>query len=227
MFDEKEYLVYMLLEQLKPVGRYLLIALAVVYFSWAISLGTIAKRRQLKKRWLAWIPLANLWLLGSIADQYDYVVLGKVSNSRKDLLRTTLALLISTGFILAILWMQARWILEAVEAGKPPDALLWIPAKKLQGNLFCFGLYFCLCAMYLAERTDALYKVYRSCDPDRATVSTILSVLPVMGIFFRPMRLMACRWDDYGMPPRREEYTDMDIPVFYGSPETEPVECKR
>ena len=45
----------------------LLIALAVyIYTSWAVM--TIAKKTKTEPAWLAWIPIANLFLLAKIAD---------------------------------------------------------------------------------------------------------------------------------------------------------------
>ena len=62
-----------------------LIQVAVYVFS-ALALYTIAKRRGLSNPWLSWIPVANVWILGSIADQYRYVARGEVRSKRKVLL---------------------------------------------------------------------------------------------------------------------------------------------
>jgi len=37
----------------------------------SLSVYTIAKRRMISNPWLAWIPLANYWTIGAIADDYD------------------------------------------------------------------------------------------------------------------------------------------------------------
>ena len=42
-----------------------LVSLAIYVFT-ALSLYTIAQRRGLHCPWLAWIPVANLWLMGSL-----------------------------------------------------------------------------------------------------------------------------------------------------------------
>ena len=46
------------------------------YVLTALALYTIAKRRGLNHPWLAWIPVASAWILGSLSDQYRYVVRG-------------------------------------------------------------------------------------------------------------------------------------------------------
>ena len=41
------------------------------YVMTSLSVYTIAKRREINNPWLAWIPVANYWIVGSIADDYD------------------------------------------------------------------------------------------------------------------------------------------------------------
>ena len=57
-----------------------------VYVLTALAVYTVAKRRGLSNPWLAWIPVADSWLLGSISDQYRYVVKGENRSKRKILL---------------------------------------------------------------------------------------------------------------------------------------------
>ena len=56
------------------------------YVLTALAIYTIAKRRGLNKPWLAWIPVVDVWLLGSLSDQYQYVVRGRNRSKRKSLL---------------------------------------------------------------------------------------------------------------------------------------------
>lgn len=41
-----------------------------LYVLCALGLYTIAKRRGIRHAWLAWVPVASAWVLGSIADDY-------------------------------------------------------------------------------------------------------------------------------------------------------------
>ena len=76
---------------------YLIVALlslalsVVIYIFHSLGLYTIANRRGIHHSWLAWLPVGNLWLLGSIADQYQYVVKGKIKNRRKVMLGLSIA----------------------------------------------------------------------------------------------------------------------------------------
>ena len=44
------------------------------YVLTSLSLYTIAARRQIANPWLSWIPVVRIWVLGSLSDQYRYVV---------------------------------------------------------------------------------------------------------------------------------------------------------
>lgn len=44
-----------------------LIYFAVFVFT-AVALYTLAKNRGIRHPWLAWIPVANVWILGSLSD---------------------------------------------------------------------------------------------------------------------------------------------------------------
>ena len=75
------------------LGVFLVLYLLIMFFTTAFSLVcyvlqsyglyTIANRRGIRNSWLAWVPVGNMWILGSISDQYQYVAKGKVKNRRK------------------------------------------------------------------------------------------------------------------------------------------------
>lgn len=67
------------------------------YVLTALALYTVANRRGLNNPWLAWIPVADMWLLGSISDQYRYVVKNENRSKRKILL--ILSLISVVGYI--------------------------------------------------------------------------------------------------------------------------------
>ena len=59
-------LLVLLLQNL--VGTPVLLAVAS-YVLTALALYTVARRRGLKNPWLAWIPVASAWIVGSLSDQ--------------------------------------------------------------------------------------------------------------------------------------------------------------
>ena len=87
----------------------------IVYVLQALALYTIAKRRGIKKPWMAWIPLVNVWILGSISDQYQYVVKRQVKNKRKVLLGLNIAMAaLIVLLIVAIIWLIVALIMTGV-----------------------------------------------------------------------------------------------------------------
>ena len=50
----------------------------VTYVLTSLGLYTMAKRRMINHPWLSWVPVANMWILGSLSDQYRYVARGQV-----------------------------------------------------------------------------------------------------------------------------------------------------
>ena len=62
-----------------------LLSVAMYVFG-SLGLYTLASRRGIRNPWLAWIPVVNVWIIGSLSDQYRYVVKGEEKNKRKTLL---------------------------------------------------------------------------------------------------------------------------------------------
>ena len=82
---------------LAVVFGFLFVALAVAtaqYVFGALGLYRIAKRRGIHNPWLAWVPVANVWLLGSVSDHYQYIVKRKVTKRRKVLLILEIAVVV-------------------------------------------------------------------------------------------------------------------------------------
>lgn len=177
-----------------------LISLAVYIFS-ALGMYTLAQRRGLRNPWLAWIPVVNVWILGSLSDQYRYVVRGQVRSKRKVLLTLNI---ISTvmGVVIVGVSISAiiRWIFTfhaGASEAEILDSLLGSVMGLLALCLPCAGVAIASAVVsYMA-----LYDVYTSCDPANNTVYLVLSIL--FG-FTKAIFLFLCRNRDDGMPPRRD-----------------------
>ena len=84
------FLQQQMLSEVAYIAFWVGLVIAVVAGLWALAmyvlksvgLYTIARRRGLKNPWMAWVPVLNDWLLGSISDQYRYVVKGQIRNRR-------------------------------------------------------------------------------------------------------------------------------------------------
>ena len=187
----------MLILYLFTWGIAALVGLAT-YVLQSLSLYTISKRRRIKKPWLSWIPFGYLWILGSIADQYRYVVKGQVKNKRKALL--TLEILVAAA-------MTACFVLWGVLMSKLILATMGVPDYNELINIATAMAVLAIAAggmkvasaviQYMAD-----YDLYRSCEPGNAVLYLVLS------IFFsitRPIFMILCSKKDGGMPPRKQE----------------------
>ena len=163
----------------------------VMYVFHAIGLFTIAKRRQIKNYWLAWIPVGDAWILGNIADQYDYVSKGKYKKSRFLLLWLDAAMLLAAvGLVIYIFGNLIPTLTYASEA---------YIAQVFLGYLICVILVMAVEVTAMVFLYIAYYKLYQSCDPDRAVLFIVLSVIISVTL---PFFVFAIRKKDLGMYPR-------------------------
>ncbi len=184
-----EELVYALTSLLSTIP-YTLLGIAVYVFG-AVGLYAVAQRRGIRNPWLAWVPVANRWVLGSLSDQYQYVVQGQVKNKRKTLLILYLvnAILSVAAIVVGILFAA-----ELMLDGFSMELLLGLLGLGL--TIAVIGIAGCIL------RWIALYDVYKSLDPGNSTLYLIISIL---FSFTEGFFLFFNRNKDEGMPPRKQQ----------------------
>lgn len=191
----------------------------LVYILKALALYTIAKRRNIKKPWLAWIPVVNVWILGSVSDQYQYVVKRQVKNKRKVLLGLNIAMAaVGSVVLIAAVWLFAVLLLMiiSVPTMSDPETLVsnlmyYAGTNVVLLNLIGLaGILAIPLAVVSVIQTVfyymALYDVFRSCEPKNSTLYLVLSLVGnvvVEGAYC--IFLMLCKDKDLGMPPRKTE----------------------
>lgn len=168
----------------------------VLFVFRAVSLYKIARRRGIRNAWLVWLPVCGDWILGSVADQYQYVVKDRVKNRRLPLFLLSVARLglrivgaaLSTGVVAYVL----RLILTG---GGYPEVGRWV-LLTVVSMMQSIGT-----VVYLVLRGFVLYDVYSSCTSRFNVLFLVLGLIfPVLEPFF----FFACRNKEEGMPPRRE-----------------------
>ena len=182
-----------------------------VYVLQSLGMYTIAERRQIKHPWLAWIPMGNVWILGSISDQYQYVVKGQIKNRRKALLGLSIASML----IVMVVWVL--YVAFLVNAIVNSEALEFMPESQAEQMILVVALVFggisllagVLAIISAVIQYVALYDLYASCSPDNKVAFIVLSILFSITM---PFFVFACRKKDLGMPPRRTIV--IDPPVF-------------
>ena len=182
----------------------------VAYVLTALAIYSISCRRGLRNPWLAWIPVVNVWLLGSLSDQYQYVVKGENKNKRKWLLVLNLAKAVLTLSAAVLALVVAGGVIFSIS-----DAEMM---RSINGPLMAIlGLVLPLSAASVALcviRYMALFDVYRSLDPANAVLYLVLSILfsPT-----EPFFLFFNRDKELGMPPRKQPVYEQDY--TYETPE--------
>ncbi len=187
-----------------------------LYILQSTGLYNIAKRRGIHHPGLAWVPIANTWIIGSISDQYQYVVKGKVRNRRKVLLGLVIA--ISVMMVVTV----ALFTAGVINSGVMMDTFEASFFVSMGGAFAVYIVMWIVAVVASVFLYIAYYDVYRSCNPGNAVLFLIL------GIFFdflQPVFVFICRKKDEGMPPRKVQVPTDSIEQFAQEPVPEtPVE---
>lgn len=181
------------------------------YILTSLALYTAAQRRGLNRPWLAWIPVVNCWIIGSLSDQYRYVVKGEIKSKRKVLLTLNILMSVLTIAVVGVSVAMVVSIAGGAMSGGISERQMM--ETVLGPALGIVGLSLPLAGISIAFaviRYMALYDIYRSMDPVNCVLFTVLSIL--FGVT-EPFFLFFNRNKDLGMPPRREE-TVYQEPVY-------------
>ncbi len=165
------------------------------------SLYRMAVRRGIRKPWLAWLPVGREWIIGSLSDQYRYVVRGERRAKRWSLTVLQLLRLALGAALCAMAVALAGNLLTALAYGRSWQNLL--PALMGPG-MSLLGLAVPMLALWIAGKVIwflALYDIYTSAEPGNRNLYLILSI-PFS--FLQSVFLFLCREKDEGMPPRRD-----------------------
>jgi hypothetical protein len=169
---------------------------------------TIAKRRGIRGAWLAWIPVANTWLLGCVSDQFQYLVKGKTTNRRIVMLILALA-----SVLLSFIGSASSTF--AMLAGELDTMELMVPSAI---NLSVSMLSMCVSVAAAVFHYIALYDVYTSMNPANNVLFLVFSILFNIT---EPFFIFCNRNKELGMPPRRPQ-PPMGEPADYQPPVEEP-----
>lgn len=177
------------------------------YVLTALALYTIAKRRGIQNPWLSWIPVVNCWIVGSLSDQYRYVVKGEVKNKRKILLTLNIInaviglVLVILAVVTAVKTATSMIGISVVTGGGMNPDMLGTILSALAGVLaLCLPMIGITIAIKVIHFM-AMYDIYTSCTPKNNVIFLVLSILFSIT---EPFFLFFTREKDEGMPPRKE-----------------------
>ena len=166
------------------------------YVLHSVGLYSIAERRGIRHSWLAWLPVGNLWILGSISDQYQYVVKGEVKNRRKVMLILNIAAIVLY-FVAIIVGIISAFALANDSAAGSGWGFFLV-------GLVMFGLIITMNVfMYMSY-----YDLYRSSCPENAVLFLVLSIVVSVTL---PIFVFINRKKDGGMPPKKQPQAEQPV----------------
>ena len=182
-----------------------LLVTTVVYVLQSVGLYSIAKRRGIHNPWLAWIPVGNMWIVGSISDQYQYVVKGRIKNRRKTLLGLCIATTVIMVVTYVVMFVLGIFVIGAGMSSDFTDPEFVGPALALVAWVFVL---FVVSIVFAIFQFIALYDLFVSCNPSSGAVMLILCIL-INNLM--PFLIFGMRNRDDGMPPRRVNPLPMEF----------------
>lgn len=178
------------------------------------QLGTysIAKRRGIKHPWLAWLPIGVGYILGCITNQYQFMRFERQRGRRKLLLFLNCVYpVIAAGLVMSLVILLVCCIIGLFTIG-----LIFLSAdiQKEIEMVFVLVMFFSLCGVPICVfRLQALYDLYRSCNPGATKVFLVLSIIFGVAELFSFSRagtwMEECHW--------RSEFRSR-LPLFRRSP---------
>jgi len=167
----------------------------------ALTFYTVATRRGIRKAWLSWIPVLNVWILGSLSDQYRYVVKGQIKSKRKILLAFHLTTVLCGAVVFGTtVYAVTETVMNIMRGSSNHMILNLITGPVITAACVSLPI-FALSIASAVIRYMALYDIYTSMDPANNVLFLVLS------IFFsvtEPFFLFFNRNKDLGMPPRKQ-----------------------
>ena len=198
---------------------YCLVMVCAAYAYVFVSLGgqRMARKVGMSNPWMFWIPCANVYAMGNLADTQASLCEGKNTTYRKKMLTWTIVVA-----CMAIVWAIAFSVFMVVAAangmldangdlvtldGFDPDALIGPALFLLLTSLASLVLYI----VYLVIYFKALYRIYKLYAPDGAAGLVVLSVFVSVAI---PAVFLKLSEREPVLPPRGEDDGDGEAYLY-------------
>lgn len=172
------------------------VALAITqYVLSSLGMYQIAKRRGIHNPWLAWLPIGQSWILGSISDHFQHVTKAKQRKFRIVLTVMEIVMYVWMVLYVVVIMGSAFSMVAAAEGGATAGA-----AFGFVGMVFLMiFLLMAIAITYSVFAYLAYYDLFKSCKPDNAVLFLVLSIFVNVTL---PFFVFACRKADDGMPPK-------------------------
>lgn len=172
----------------------------VFYVLQSLGMYTIAKRRGINNPWLAWLPIGNEWIAGSISDQYRYVAKGQVTNRRIIMLALAVASIVISGISGGISMSSLGQMMEGIMMENYDAVMEASGSSAFSGLISLASSGVSIATMVFWYMS--MYDLYSSTNPGSNVVMLVLSI--IFG-FLEPFFIFCNRNKDAGMPARTAE----------------------
>ena len=189
---------------------YTLICAAYTYVGTSLGGQRMAKKVGMENPWLFWIPGANLYALGHLADIQASRCEGKTTNFRRKIL---IWFLDPAAIIVLVSILLGVWSITAAENGLP-DLQYELGSSSTLDVLACllllgFVALFTAYIIFLVVYYKSLYRAYTLYAPDGASGLLVLSIFVSAAV---PAILFALSFKE-PVPPKEQD-ADWDSPFY-------------
>lgn len=156
------------------------------YVIGSISLFGIGKRMGIPAYGLAWVPAANVWVVGAIADKYDE------RNGKDHKFRWVLVWIIVAVYVCLIAFV-AMYTIDVISIINAVETSATAPAYFI--DVF-WGMFATVLPMTLASTALTVveyicfYKIFELCKPDKPLKNLLIAILVP---FAFPFVLLSCK----------------------------------
>ncbi|MBR5314392.1 MAG: hypothetical protein IKU45_03140 [Clostridia bacterium] len=167
---------YLVLEILAFVSYPALIGIsAAEYIIQALALHRVAGKRKISNSWLAWIPIANCWILGSIVDDFE----AETGSKRKfRVILFVLALVLVAICLLTSIAIISYFIAISLNNGIPTGDEELILGIILYATILPVTL---VAVAYGALELICTYKIHEYIYPEKSVKYIVVSLLVPLG----------------------------------------------
>ena len=163
---------------------YYLFAMAYGAFSYiGMGLGgfRMARKIGMTNPWMFWIPLANVYAMGNLADQQASLCDGRSTTFRKKMLAWNIVIICAA--LLFVIAMVPILLVVSVHGTMGQDGTVTVPEKYMEDLagpalffLFSLLVLLVLSVIYLVVYYKVLYRIFKLYAPDGAVGLLILSI---------------------------------------------------
>ena len=194
---------------------YYLFAMAYGAFSYiGMGLGgfRMARKVGMNNPWMFWIPLANAYAMGNLADQQASLCEGRSTTYRKKMLAWNIVIICAALFL--VIAMVPILLVVSAHGTMGQDGTVTVPEKYMEdlagpALFFLFSLlaFLVLSVFYLVVYYKVLYRIFKLYAPDGAVGLLLLSIfvnIAVPAIFL----ILSGKEPALPMPARGEGESD-------------------